>query len=153
MNCQECGAQLCSDPRRKTDKCRPCYQAWTKTPEGSAFRSAIAKRMHIKDPTLRLRIAAANRAGVTDERRAKMAVVARINRNWEKSTYENRLKWQRAGVLASAEKRLGWCPHELRDEYRRLVDAKNFPPAEAREIILAQHEKNMADFRRKLGAA
>lgn len=44
---------------------------------------------------------------------------------------------------------LAWCPRELRDEYRRLL-RKRVKAAEAKEMILAQHEKDMAAFRRRL---
>jgi len=52
-----------------------------------------------------------------------------------------------------SERCMAWCPRELRDEYRRLVTSKKLTAAQARQIILAQHEKNMAAFRRKLEAA
>ena len=53
-----------------------------------------------------------------------------------------------------SDQRMAWCPRELRDEYRHLVRSKRLPAAEARVIILAQHEQDMAKFRRDvLGVA
>ena len=60
--------------------------------------------------------------------------------------------YAKAGRTLSA-KCLAWCPPELRDEYRRLTASKKIPAKQARAMILEQHEKAMAEFRRKLGAA
>ncbi len=60
--------------------------------------------------------------------------------------------WKR-GAKTLEEKRLGHIPPELRDEYRYLVNKKRCTAKEATAIILAQHEKNMADFRKSLEAA
>jgi len=60
--------------------------------------------------------------------------------------------YKRAGRTLS-ENRMAWCPRELRDQYRDLTVRKKIRAPQARAIILAQHEKNMADFRRKLGVA
>jgi hypothetical protein len=64
------------------------------------------------------------------------------------STPEARLRAARSW----SEKRLGWCPPELRDEYRSLVIRHKVKAADAKEMILVQHEKNMREFRRSIGA-
>lgn len=52
-----------------------------------------------------------------------------------------------------SDSKLAWCPREARDQYKRLVRSKKIPAAEARVMILEQHERDMAAFRRKLEAA
>lgn len=58
---------------------------------------------------------------------------------------------QRMAASISA-RRLAWCPPELRDDYRLLTNVKGLKAAEAREMILEQHEAEMARFRRSIGA-
>lgn len=53
-------------------------------------------------------------------------------------------------VATRRERKLGWCPLHLRDEYLRVMRAGRFPAAEARAIILAQFD---ADLRRRSTAA
>ena len=53
----------------------------------------------------------------------------------------------------SADTKLAWCPPEYRDEYHNLTNAKRFKAAEAKAMILEQHAKDMAEFRRKLKVA
>ena len=45
---------------------------------------------------------------------------------------------RKAAGAKTSEKRLGWCPPELRAEYRYLVRSKLIPAAEARKIIEAE---------------
>lgn len=59
--------------------------------------------------------------------------------------------YKRAGRSLS-ERLMAWCPRELRDQYRHLNQSKKIKAAEARQMILDQHEKDMAEFRRKLSA-
>jgi len=58
--------------------------------------------------------------------------------------------YKKIGASLSAT-RMGWCPAPLRDEYRRLVKSKSIPAAEARKIILEQHEAEMRRWRRSVG--
>lgn len=59
--------------------------------------------------------------------------------------------WAKAGRTVSA-KRLAWCPPELRDDYKALVNGGYYTAAEAREVILEQHEREMERFRRRIAA-
>jgi hypothetical protein len=72
-------------------------------------------------------------------------------RYWEKSN-EGRPPGhpsrKRAGVTMSNTKLADIPPH-LRNEYRELSQRKHFSAAEARAIILAQHERDMERFRAK----
>ena len=45
-----------------------------------------------------------------------------------------------------------WCPPELLEEARGMRD-KKIPAEEAKRIILEQHERDMREFRRSLGAS
>lgn len=60
--------------------------------------------------------------------------------------------WKR-GAKTLEERRLGHIPPELRGEYRHLIQKKRCTAKEAAAIVLAHHEKQMAQFRRKLEAA
>jgi hypothetical protein len=53
----------------------------------------------------------------------------------------------------SADTKLAWCPPEYRAEYHRLTNAKRFTASEAKAMVLDQHAKDMAEFRRKLKVA
>lgn len=46
--------------------------------------------------------------------------------------------------------KLAWCPPHLRESYRHLIYSKKIPAAEAREIILAQEQAEIAAMRRRL---
>lgn len=58
---------------------------------------------------------------------------------------------KRKMVRTRADRTLGWCPAHLRDEYRRLKVRHKMLAADARAIILEQHEADMRRFRAKLG--
>lgn len=58
----------------------------------------------------------------------------------------------KAGRAASATK-LSWCPAHLRPHYRFLVRTKRMKAADAREIIVDQHETEMRRWRAEVGAA
>lgn len=45
---------------------------------------------------------------------------------------------------ANSRVRLGWCPPELQDEYRRLTRSKMLPAAEARAVIEDQVAREKA---------
>lgn len=152
-NCEKCGKRLSTDKRRKGNSCRSCIIAIPETPEAKAKRIAAIKLYWATNPERRLQQAEMCRSHMTPERRARAADAIRRNRTWEKTPPEALAKWQKSGVIAARERHLGWCPHELRNDYRDLRVKKGLSATEAREIILAQHEKNMAAFRRKLGAA
>jgi hypothetical protein len=56
---------------------------------------------------------------------------------------------KRAGKRRSATV-LAWCPPKLRGEYRFLVRNKGLKAAEARAIILEQHEADMRRWRQSI---
>jgi hypothetical protein len=122
-------------------------------------RSCVAKRIN-SDPEA----AARRKAGLRkyyDERGGREAAAARIaawNRNMPEEERQRRSAWgvrqyhtylntpetralssgpdaRRRARIAQEEARLGWCPPELRDEYRRLTRSGQVAAAEARRMI------------------
>jgi len=58
---------------------------------------------------------------------------------------------KRAGRRQSATK-MAWCPHDMREDYRTLVYVKKVSAAEARAMILEEHERRMDAFTARLEA-
>jgi len=73
-------------------------------------------------------------------------------RLWERGHAAVTPESRALGGKRQSDKKLAGIPHELRDEYRYLTKNKGIPAAEARAAILAQHETEMARFRREIGA-
>ena len=151
MTCKVCSGRI--GPRNQSGYCVKCFNRHG-MPEGHAARvSAGMKRLFARDPVYldevrqRARSLIANGIGREARREAAIRInlwgLARGNQ-----TPESRAK---AGRSISAT-RLAWCPAELRGEYKRLVRSKKIPAAEARVLILEQHEKDMVEFRRKIAA-
>lgn len=55
---------------------------------------------------------------------------------------------RKAGQTLTAS-RLAWCPPHLRKQYLDLLNRRALPAAEAKRVILDQHETDMERFRRK----
>lgn len=58
---------------------------------------------------------------------------------------------KRKMVRTRADRTLGWCPAHLRDEYRRLKVRHKMLAADAKAIILEQHEAELRRLRAKMG--
>lgn len=154
MQCITCGKQLSSDPRRSTGFCRVCVNRRPRSPESEARRAAKIRMAYASRPELIEQSRARATARMQDPIMRKAASETMLkHRNWEKTPPEVHANWQAAGAHAAREKRIGWCPIELRPAYFDLVKRKNLSASEARAIIMDHHEKVMADFRRKLGVA
>lgn len=152
VSCTSCGCAIRPDRKRKTTLCRTCANRRPRDPEAEARRKEKIRLTFAARPELAETARERSRSAMTPERRAKAAETIRAHRSWEKTPAEVMAKWQRNGAHAAREKRLGWCPPELRDLYAQLTKRRNFSAAEAREIVLAQHAKNMAAFRKSIGA-
>ena len=155
MTCLDCSAAL--GPKNKTGLCRRCGTIRFNKREGAGAQiSATLTRKYRTDPVYRERNAAHLRAIVQrPEVKAAKSAAMKAGRIWEMSRpfmEAGSLARQRAG-RAIRENLLGWCPFELRGEYRSLIKSKKIPAAEARRIILEQHETELARFRRSIGAA
>lgn len=152
MNCRQCENRL--GRGNKSGLCKPCFSVQPK-PEGFGARvSAGLKRKLAADPVFKEKL----RAIALANTRSEKAFSIRQERFKREQMW---LRGNRASLTPEAMERraraasatkLAWCPPELRDEYRRLIYSKRLPSAEAREIVLAQHERDMANFRRSIGA-
>lgn len=144
--------------RNKSGYCVSCWPkvGWNLMRADPTFEAKRVKGINDKiarDPEyrerLKKRMAIATALPQATEARRRSAIEQRI---WEiGSKYvpagsPGRIK---AGAKMS-ETRLSWCPRELRDEYRRLIRSSRIPAVEAKEMILAQHERDMAKFRARL---
>ena len=149
--CVDCSGQL--GPKNKTGYCRRCAVVrFNKDPARRAKLSSTLKRKYQVDPEYR--------AAMRDRLRA-LAVNPKVQAIKSRSMKDNRI-WEHARHLMHAgsparqlagkrirETLLGWCPPERRDDYRHLVKMKHVSAADARAMILEEHERDMAAFRRK----
>ena len=67
--------------------------------------------------------------------------IARLRETLAKPEHRERLV---ETCQANSRTRLGWCPPELQDEYRRLTRSKMLPAAEARAVIEDQVAREKA---------
>lgn len=152
MRACPCGATI--GRKNRSGLCRTCVIMSVNERTTSAERSARWHRTLYLRPQLREEMSA---------RCARMRAVPGRMENARRKVVEGRL-WEK-GVAARTpedfakagrartETTIGWCPPELRDEYRRLVKVKHMTSAEARAVIMAQHERDMARFRNRVEAA
>lgn len=144
-----CGTQVAR--RNTSGRCKSCTLVWLNTdPEAKAKRVQGLHRMMALRPEWADKIRALGRAPKSAEHREAARRSAKERRLWEyglpaSQTPEANAKRGR-GIT---ERMLGWCPPELRDDYRKLVRNYGYKAAEARELILERHEAEMARFRRK----
>jgi len=150
--CKECAKPLWVG--NKSGYCRHHAAQHMRGPEHAAKVSAGIQRKLAIDPIYReqCRQRAIKNCNSPKLREAARQAAIR-SQAWRKATAAVTPEDYQRAVKRSAETKLGWCPAELRDEYRNLVNRKRYKAAEAKAIILDQHAKDMADFRRKLGVA
>ncbi len=153
MSCKNCSGPISA--KNKSGYCKSCAPRFAKHPDhGERVRRAL-KRKFAADPEAKERARETARANLFSDkaRKARSEAAKRIGLSEigrrAASTPEARAK---AGRTITA-KRLAWCPPELRDEYLRLSRRCHYRKEEAKRIILEQHEKNMREFRRSIGAA
>lgn len=150
--CTECGCKLWR--RNRTGYCRRHVSKANVTPEWREKQRAGLVRKLQSDPVYLERkredMRKANMARDKEALRLRMIQ----NRYWELSNHSrpaghpSRIKAGRS-VTATT---LADIPAHLRNEYRRLNRIQHIPAAEARKIILDQHEADMERFRRSIGA-
>ena len=147
MNCKVCAKRLSRG--NKYGHCRLHI-----SPEARANMTAGLRRKMQEDPAYLEVIRAQARANAArPEHRRMLTEAAKRSGAWRKALAATTPESYKLAGARSADTKLSWCPPELRADYHALTNSKGLLAAEARAIILAQHEKNMADFRRKLGAA
>jgi hypothetical protein len=144
--------KTCDKPLGYGNKSGYCGQHHNSAPELVEKRNAAQRMRYASDPILRERIRqnsirVANFPAEQERRRnaphlAQMAAKGRAGITREGIERRNK---------AISAARMAWCPPELRDLAKTLT-GKKIPLAEVKVMIAEQHEKDMADFRRKLGA-
>jgi hypothetical protein len=126
MSTQPRTCAACSAPLDRRNTSGQCKRHFAKTPspETRAKISESRKRRFATDPAFKERQAAMARAGSESRQRA---------------------------AKNAALTRLAWCPPHLLEQYRALMK-KDIKHAEAKRLILEQHEVEMRRFRRSIGA-
>lgn len=149
--CQTCGKELGRNNRsgyckHHVSAAKAQDPAWREAQKAGAKRALQANPERME--ALKARIRARNtspehRAWAAD--RARQMGLAEIGRAVA-HTAEAQAK-RSASCIAT---KLSWCPPHLREDYRRLIRTKHIRAAEAREIILAQEQAEIAAMRRRL---
>lgn len=143
--------KTCGKPLWKGNKYGHCKAHIS--PEARANMTAGLRRKMQSDPEYMQRVIALARANVArPDHRQKLTEAAKRSGAWRKALAATTPESYQLAATRAAETKLAWCPREYRAEYRRLKDTKRMRAHEAKAIILAQHEKDMAEFRRKLSA-
>lgn len=133
MNCQNCPGEI--SKRNRTGRCRSCAAKWA----ARSYPGLIEIRR------------AAGKAGAMKpgerERRAKRCAERRL---WEIGTASRTEETFAKISRSNSERKMSWCPPELRGEAKRLTKS-GFKLAEVKPMILEQHKAELDRFRRKLG--
>jgi hypothetical protein len=152
--CADCSVAL--GRANQSGRCRRCLILnLAKDPAFQARRQAGIRRAFQANPERREEYAARARAihklPQAIEARRRGAIERRI---WERGNAAQGPAGSparvRAGKKGSAAK-LAWCPPHLREHYRYLVYSQHVKAAEARALILEQHEAEMRRWRRAVG--
>lgn len=145
-SCTTCRAELYS--RNRSGYCRAHVNG---SPEARAKNSLAQSRALALNPELRESRREAGRKGANlpGERQRRSVAAKAQNLSKIGRSARDSLSFEKLSRSVSAT-RMAWCPPELRDEARRLTAGKRLPLAEVKEIILAQHERDIARFRAKL---
>jgi hypothetical protein len=146
-NCSDCGVGITA--LALTGRCRRCALAICNAdPDAGRKRSEGMLRRHAADPAekaRRAKIMNRNREkAMTDPAvRAKLSAIghANINNLLKPETRAKILATRAQAGKAYTELKLGWCPPDLRAEYKRLYRGTKLTSADARAII----EQKIAD--------
>jgi hypothetical protein len=149
FNCEGgCGRELTMYPRRKTRLCRRCCAVQIGRDPGKNEKVSATMKKLFADPAFRkhhterctegLRAFIANNPEEMERRRAsgKALAMTGLGHAAQKPGSAPRVSAGRK----TTERRIGWCPPHLRDEYRRLK-RKGKSAAEARAIIEAKMQR------------
>lgn len=154
-NCKTCGAPITRQSR--TGYCKKhVAAAIAQRPEWrEAQRAGIVRGLQAnpeRKDRLREQIQAVGMLPQAVEARRQRFLTERI---WERgiATLAANPELRALSGKRQSNTKMAWCPRELRDEYKRLVYSQKIPAAEAKAMILEQHERDMARFRQKVLAA
>jgi len=150
VNCKVCHSPITR--QSKSGMCKHCVlSARNSDPEFQAKRTNAVKLAF----RLRPELSASRRAAIIEINKSPEKRLRQSQRNLE----TNAIAKARDGCTDESRKRggkthsarcLAHIPPEYRDEYRRLIKYKRLTANEASSAILAQHAKDMANFRKKL---
>ena len=108
-------------------------------------------RRRWRDPESRERYRAAGIANLNGPGvRERALATIKERKTWKAASAAITPESRERGAIRTSDTVLGHIPRELRAEYRRLTRTKRLLAAEATEIVLAQHAKDMAVFRARL---
>lgn len=151
--CRECGKLL--EKRNVSGFCRPHATAHIMSdPANRAKVSDSRRKMFMANPEAREAQAERTRAmrSLPQSRaaRGRNLVGGELGQRGNAARPKGSAARMKAGARVSATK-LAWCPPHLRSLYRDLSQGKRMKAAEAREIVLAQHEVDLARWRQEHG--
>jgi hypothetical protein len=150
MTCAECGKVL--GRRNRSGLCqRHATIRFNRDPAVNAQRSITIRRRFATDPGMRLR----QREGLVrhfsqPEVKARLREAAQRNGLAAKGRAALTPEGLARRNRANSERIMGWCPPELREEAKWLRRHGHMPLEEVKQIILDQHERDMAQFRDRL---
>lgn len=158
--CTDCGGPV--GRKNQTGFCRSCMLAkgglnWIRSRDPEAFdrkrREGMLKKYR-DDPEFKaktranlLRIAKLPHAVAARTENCRKLGLSRVAVDAMPAGSEARKKQAKA----ISERKLAWCPPELRAEYMHLLKSKRIKAAEAKPIILEMHEANLRRLRAKMG--
>lgn len=132
--------------------CRKCGKALKRRNKTGFCKAHWQRAVFIADPSQKERMRAiAERNLRTPKATEARRRAAQASGAWRKALAAVTPEDRRIAGARSRATKLAWCPPELRDDYVFLVKRRGWKAAEAREIILRQHETDMARFRRSIG--
>lgn len=144
----------CSGPVSRYNRSGYCAACANSSPEKRAKISASMKRVYAADPALReTRRRIGRETAARPGEKERRAAQCRATRMWEKGLAGRTPESVAKIARATSERRMAWCPPELRDHARWLVKTKHMRLAEVQPLILEMHEAEMRRFRRSIGGA
>lgn len=152
-DCKSCSVTL--GPRNKSGYCRKCFSKCVPMSDDAKKRlsAAIRKRFQA-DPQFKADLQERARKASKSPKACK-ARKERWQREkmWEIGNEAARKpEARKKAAIATRNTRLAWCPPHLREDYLRLIYSNREKAADAKRIILEQHEAELRRFRAKAQA-
>ena len=152
--CKVCPARL--GPRNKSGYCRKHFSQNVPMSEESRRKLSETIRKRCKaDPEFKADLQKRARKASTSPGAVK-ARTERWHREkvWEKGNKAARKPEVRAkAAIATRNTRLAWCPPHLRQDYLDLIYKNREKAADAKKIILDQHDAELRRFRARIKLA
>lgn len=137
--CRNCRGRIARGNR--SGYCRGCT--------GVAMKRALEADPIRKAALVKRLVAIARAPGRREQKRARWLA----GRFWERGQAAQPAgsDARRRMAKSLSDTRLAWCPPHLRDKYRQLTKSKRLRAADARRMILEEHEAEMRRWRRSVG--